>query len=1096
MKKLIVFLLLVVGAQAQNPSGILDASRYVDWSTAGVPGGIPSPSSACVATISPTGNNAAIASNGLTLAGTTTSVTASLTSSTAFGFPNGSSIAVVNAVDSNNTIWTNSGFLGQFTATVTGVTTLTYTFAMTDWLPSHTYGTYTYVFDGTNMQVVTASTGTSGAIRPTWNVTVGGTTTDNRVTWTNIGHTFGGGLVGQLDSAASALIISAVANASCKDTTKYIPLAAGNFFLPAGLQIHQSNNVTIIGAGSTLTFLYATTPDSCGGISGAICILGDNSHFYRYNVQTQVCGTPYSLACNAGYNQAQWVAGFTKGTTAPTLCVSDGTGITPAHCLKSTTLTAGKIIILDVENSYSSLAITAATASGSGPYTYTYTTSSAVPFSNGTAIVVGGVHDGSNNAIAAYNIRGTASGVSGSTFQLTGSTGPGTGSGGNVMVDDGSPVISDQQNIFRPKQESPGESRCRLPATSDANCATVIAAANGGADLGAQMRNKMFVAKIGTATFNDSGDGAHGTYTVTFADSLGLPLAFDLATDLNPGAWWLTASSTVGLKNLRVDTSSATGSADIAFYSAYSGWLKNVAMINRSTNSALCRNHIWGFQSSHLEIRDSYLFGYCKLGSKGYGIEPGLGGGYKVENNIIQNLTAAILAKAGIGNVWAYNYFNNCIATNGVTGTGLSITGGHDAGSMYSLSEGNIGCQLQADMFHGVSFANTSFRDYWNGRNASSTNFTIPINAYVGIRALNVIGDVLGTAAYHTQYESNAPSGTNAYHSIYTTGWPGAGNPGCGTGAITSDGGMPCDAYVLSGMMRWGNCDAVHGFSAVNCRFESAEVPTSYGSYSNTVPASNVLPSSFYLSGKPSWWLDIRGGTTLPWPGIGPDITGGTLSGVGGLANPNPAYACFAGTPATNGVLNFDADACYTGTIAPYTISAACQGQGTGTLSGTDGMSATCTAGVLSGSVTSVSHSDGDTPTYTKSTSDTFFGWFGICTGTGACTPTIHSSGTIGVNFGFTVTTSLTASPTNINAGQSSTLTWSSSGNPTFCSLTDQFGNTYSNAASGTQSVTPPFTTKYALFCQNDSSSSESDATVTVTGYVQGHSSIRGPISH
>ena len=57
-------------------------------------------------------------------------------------------------------------------------------------------------------------------------------------------------------------------------------------------------------------------------------------------------------------------------------------------------------------------------------------------------------------------------------------------------------------------------------------------------------------------------------------------------------------------------------------------------------------------------------------------------------------------------------------------------------------------------------------------------------------------------------------------------------------------------------------------------------------------------------------------------------------------------------------------------------------------------------------------------------------------------------------------TATLSASPTSINAGQSSTLTWSST-NATGCSGT----NFTPNATSGSMAVTPPATTIYSITC-------------------------------
>jgi hypothetical protein len=71
---------------------------------------------------------------------------------------------------------------------------------------------------------------------------------------------------------------------------------------------------------------------------------------------------------------------------------------------------------------------------------------------------------------------------------------------------------------------------------------------------------------------------------------------------------------------------------------------------------------------------------------------------------------------------------------------------------------------------------------------------------------------------------------------------------------------------------------------------------------------SQVLPPSFYLSEKPSWFGSV------PFPPIGPDVTGG-LSNAFGHAYAIPARVCYeqvmGGTDGTGSPLTFNAAACY-----------------------------------------------------------------------------------------------------------------------------------------------------------------------------------------
>jgi hypothetical protein len=71
---------------------------------------------------------------------------------------------------------------------------------------------------------------------------------------------------------------------------------------------------------------------------------------------------------------------------------------------------------------------------------------------------------------------------------------------------------------------------------------------------------------------------------------------------------------------------------------------------------------------------------------------------------------------------------------------------------------------------------------------------------------------------------------------------------------------------------------------------------------------NNILPASFYLAGKPTWW------GSLPFPAIGPDVKGGT--GPGSHSYGNPAQNCYlkvlGGTDGgLGGPLPFNAGNCY-----------------------------------------------------------------------------------------------------------------------------------------------------------------------------------------
>ncbi len=93
--------------------------------------------------------------------------------------------------------------------------------------------------------------------------------------------------------------------------------------------------------------------------------------------------------------------------------------------------------------------------------------------------------------------------------------------------------------------------------------------------------------------------------------------------------------------------------------------------------------------------------------------------------------------------------------------------------------------------------------------------------------------------------------------------------------------------------------------------------------YAVSVPSSESLPASFFLSGEPSFWETAYG--TPPWPAIGPDVSGG--SGAGGYAYPNPAELCWTNEPYdsnyTTGNQATITSATESGSTATFTLSAA-----------------------------------------------------------------------------------------------------------------------------------------------------------------------------
>jgi hypothetical protein len=313
------------------------------------------------------------------------------------------------------------------------------------------------------------------------------------------------------------------------------------------------------------------------------------------------------------------------------------------------------------------------------------------------------------------------------------------------------------------------------------------------------------------------------------------------------------------------------------------------------------RNHIFIAQGGSNTVRDSYFFGSKNGAASSYGVESNVGGFNLIENNMFNEVVSPILPGSVMGDVYAYNYSIN---HNRSDNPGWNMPGpvwAHDAGNMFNLSEGNSGTGTVMDNIHGTIHLNTFFRNHWRGPDPGKTINTQVIELSAYARFMNVIGNVIGEAGYHTIYESIGPSGPNCSLTIFILNWQGTGCQG-----VT-------DARVSASLMRWGNYDVVN--NAV--RFVSAEVPSGDAFRPNPVPASQVLPNSFYLSAQPNaWWTTPWG--TPHWPPVGPDVTGGTVTSGSGVASTLgghvykiPARLCYENTSSTGLVKNFDGAVCY-----------------------------------------------------------------------------------------------------------------------------------------------------------------------------------------
>jgi hypothetical protein len=284
-----------------------------------------------------------------------------------------------------------------------------------------------------------------------------------------------------------------------------------------------------------------------------------------------------------------------------------------------------------------------------------------------------------------------------------------------------------------------------------------------------------------------------------------------------------------------------------------------------------------------------------------------------VENNILERLHSSIMLNWGAaGNVIAYNYSEGVFdssATNVLT-MDMAVHGAHP---QFNLWEGNVVPNIYPDYFWGSSSHNTAFRNWTTGTSKIATPYTGrgPVDwANAHWATQNIRGIQL--AYTHTSFNivGNVTSSANI-----------------GNTPVYSAGPAPCSGCVVAPSSR--NYNGTYypfsfGFSnspdasgpvtpmPVGTSFNTSFLHGNYDPSSGIVwdlhgTGSHTLPASFYRNTKPSWWGN------LPWPAIGPDVTGGT--GPGGhssLSASNRAQACYNNTPKdVNGMLVFDANTCY-----------------------------------------------------------------------------------------------------------------------------------------------------------------------------------------
>jgi hypothetical protein len=298
-----------------------------------------------------------------------------------------------------------------------------------------------------------------------------------------------------------------------------------------------------------------------------------------------------------------------------------------------------------------------------------------------------------------------------------------------------------------------------------------------------------------------------------------------------------------GVEDLSVTNITTTRDTVELHGSAYC-WFKNVHFYRSH------RRHIWMAHDYQCEIREClFQYGEGPVWSDSYGPDRGYGvflGNMStaclIENNVFYTLHVSLALEGGpSGNVIAYNFVTNVIYSDPEwTQPALAQHAPHP---MMNLIEGNhFAARIISDYTWGSASHNTYFRNrVYDGLRPQINYGVWEMDIYKTHYFENVVGNVLGRAGYERIYEvENRTFSIYGDKGIWRLGYVNAGD----------DGPAGNDPKVKATLLRHGNWDGV-----------TQSVVWDPGI------ADTNLPSSLYLTGKPSWWGDLR------WPPIGSDLS-------------------------------------------------------------------------------------------------------------------------------------------------------------------------------------------------------------------------------
>jgi hypothetical protein len=442
----------------------------------------------------------------------------------------------------------------------------------------------------------------------------------------------------------------------------------------------------------------------------------------------------------------------------------------------------------------------------------------------------------------------------------------------------------------------------------------------------------------GTCTWCDGGLGWNGTrvrgqiveVTSVSGNTIGISPALYTGYTHTPLATPFSASGKyAGVENLQVFANNTGYSANFAMSECAYCWISGVE--GNYTDG----DHVVIDYSYRGQIQNSYFSNAFLHTSGTYDSDLVLRNkstGMLVQNNILERLHSSVMLEWGAaGNVIAYNYMLGDFDSGSNYWTSSDISA-HGAHPQFNLIEGNSNVSTHPDSDWGSGSNDTLFRNFIRGTGKNCNPLTgrgtavcspmgqpggSGVNGWwtpEGARAeaidyegtnYNTVGNVLGSADMAGLYAyDNPPSGLLTQTRMVVAV---CGPAPCGPGSRNNFN----VAYNYS--LGYGESadDGGSGFDSAT-PYNTLFLHGDYASATNSITwapgVTQSLPPSFYLPSKPAWFGNV------PWPVIGPDVSGGITNSFG-HAYAVPAEVCYetvmGGTDGTGSPLAFNADSCY-----------------------------------------------------------------------------------------------------------------------------------------------------------------------------------------